>query len=537
MKKLKHLFSLIVSVVVLLSVCSVTTFATEKTYTEWTNDASLPRSGVYKLMTNVTLSSEVTIGSWGSSRPETPTSSLVLDLNGYTITAESGDAFFVQVTGGLTIEDSKGGGKITNAGSNSMGTLIQVNGGVFSMSGGILENTTGSGTALHINGNSVGTVTGGNIINNGSSGKAVFVNGTSQSGQAGGAFTLSGTGEVKNTVDGGDALYINGGNAAPASLKMEGGSVVQEGSYGSDAAIAVNGGASQSIIIAGGEITSNSKGIEAYFATVTVTGGTIDAATYAFFTRHTTVTPAEGSEVNVTAGEAIFYTLRDGSDNQINGGTFDAPSIKEVYSQDEPGDEPSKTVITGGSYTVSPIDYLEPDTTVLGYTEPNATKLFLVGTNEALNQKLASAPTGTQIDVLQGNANLSIPSDGVTVTNTGGGTVTVNNQSVTDGQIVTHTHLAVKVNSKAPTATKAGNITYWYCAGCGKYFSDEALTKEITKESTILAATGETEKPGQGTSSPDTGDSQTAVAPMILALAVVGICVFSSTLRRKTNKF
>ncbi len=37
------------------------------------------------------------------------------------------------------------------------------------------------------------------------------------------------------------------------------------------------------------------------------------------------------------------------------------------------------------------------------------------------------------------------------------------------------------------TCQQAGNIEYWYCSGCGKYFSDAAATSEITQVDTILA--------------------------------------------------
>ena len=54
-----------------------------------------------------------------------------------------------------------------------------------------------------------------------------------------------------------------------------------------------------------------------------------------------------------------------------------------------------------------------------------------------------------------------------------------------------HEHDLQHFEAKDPTCVKEGNIEYWYCAGCGKYFSDEAAGKEITKEKTVLAATGE----------------------------------------------
>lgn len=51
-------------------------------------------------------------------------------------------------------------------------------------------------------------------------------------------------------------------------------------------------------------------------------------------------------------------------------------------------------------------------------------------------------------------------------------------------------HNADKVERKDPTCTEAGNIEYWYCETCGKYFQDEALTKELKQEETIVPATG-----------------------------------------------
>ena len=44
------------------------------------------------------------------------------------------------------------------------------------------------------------------------------------------------------------------------------------------------------------------------------------------------------------------------------------------------------------------------------------------------------------------------------------------------------------VDEKAATSTENGNIEYWYCAGCGKYFADEALTEEINLEQTVIPA-------------------------------------------------
>ena len=49
-----------------------------------------------------------------------------------------------------------------------------------------------------------------------------------------------------------------------------------------------------------------------------------------------------------------------------------------------------------------------------------------------------------------------------------------------------HTDLK-HIDAKAATAAEEGNIAYWYCDGCKKYFSDAAAVKEITKAGTVTA--------------------------------------------------
>ena len=51
-------------------------------------------------------------------------------------------------------------------------------------------------------------------------------------------------------------------------------------------------------------------------------------------------------------------------------------------------------------------------------------------------------------------------------------------------------HNLTHVAAVAPTCEVAGNIEYWFCSNCGKYFTDEACTKEVTAEETILAPIG-----------------------------------------------
>ncbi len=51
-------------------------------------------------------------------------------------------------------------------------------------------------------------------------------------------------------------------------------------------------------------------------------------------------------------------------------------------------------------------------------------------------------------------------------------------------------HKAVKIEAKDATCTGDGNIEYWRCETCGRYFSDEALTQQITEEATVIEAKG-----------------------------------------------
>lgn len=48
-------------------------------------------------------------------------------------------------------------------------------------------------------------------------------------------------------------------------------------------------------------------------------------------------------------------------------------------------------------------------------------------------------------------------------------------------------HKLTKTEAKAPTSTDTGNIEYWYCKVCDKYFSDEKAEHEIILEDTIIA--------------------------------------------------
>ena len=81
--------------------------------------------------------------------------------------------------------------------------------------------------------------------------------------------------------------------------------------------------------------------------------------------------------------------------------------------------------------------------------------------------------------------------------------------------------------AKAATKTTEGNIEYWYCEGCGKYFSDRDGTKEIKKADTVTAKLKDDPK------SPQTGDTSGFALWIVLLLASGGAAIGTTVVSRK----
>lgn len=78
--------------------------------------------------------------------------------------------------------------------------------------------------------------------------------------------------------------------------------------------------------------------------------------------------------------------------------------------------------------------------------------------------------------------------------NCSGGKATCKDKAVCEickesyGSLDPNSHTDLKhIDAKAATAAEEGNIAYWYCGGCDKYFSDAAAKTEITKADTVTA--------------------------------------------------
>ena len=81
------------------------------------------------------------------------------------------------------------------------------------------------------------------------------------------------------------------------------------------------------------------------------------------------------------------------------------------------------------------------------------------------------------------------------------------------------------IDAKAATKTAGGNIEYWYCEDCGKYFADAAAIKEIKQADTVTA------KLSGAAKSPQTGGNSGVVTVLLLSGGAF-ICLVSRRKKR-----
>lgn len=94
------------------------------------------------------------------------------------------------------------------------------------------------------------------------------------------------------------------------------------------------------------------------------------------------------------------------------------------------------------------------------------------------------------------------------------------------GSLASDNHSDLKhFPAKRATTHAEGNIEYWYCSGCGKYYRDAGATKEITQKDTAIrkrrSSSGSTT--GDKTiESPKTGDAGIVLYIGMAALSLTG---------------
>ena len=113
---------------------------------------------------------------------------------------------------------------------------------------------------------------------------------------------------------------------------------------------------------------------------------------------------------------------------------------------------------------------------------------------------------------------------GKEITNHSGGKATCTEKAVCEicnepyGEIDGASHADLRhIEAKTATKDAEGNVEYWYCEACNKYYSDEAATKEIKKTDTVTAKLPDDLK------SPQTGDNSNLILWIALLFISGGV--------------
>ena len=121
-----------------------------------------------------------------------------------------------------------------------------------------------------------------------------------------------------------------------------------------------------------------------------------------------------------------------------------------------------------------------------------------------------------------------------------GGTATCTHKAVCTvcggeyGELDPKNHTNLKhFPATAATKTAEGNIEYWYCSGCKKYYKDATATQEIKQADTVTAKLpGGTVKPGAD-KSPQTGDNSNLLLWIALLFISSGAAIGTTVVSRK----
>ena len=270
-------------------------------------------------------------------------------------------------------------------------------------------------------------------------------------------------------------------------------------------------------------------------------------------TQKVTITASDNSGDNVT----ITYLLSDKelTVDELNASVFTAYTGAFYI-------EPNNEYVIYAKLTDSSgnICYINSNGVVLDNVDPLISgiidgKTYCEAQTVTIDEKYVDSVTvdGTAVTLTDGKFTLS-PADGkqiIVVTDKAGNkaemTVTVNDGHTSGtatctekakcevcgtayGEINANNHTDLKhIKAKAPTKNAEGNIEYWYCEDCGKYFSDADAKNEITKAATVIA------KLTDDTKSPQTGDNS-HMALWIALLFVSGAGVIGTTVYGKKKR-
>ena len=223
-------------------------------------------------------------------------------------------------------------------------------------------------------------------------------------------------------------MNVKSGAGAALYLAGDGNTQIIGGAYEGVTGIEIRAGAlniSENADIKGGTgeltVVPNSNGTTTSNAALAVAQHTTKKPISVIIENGTFTGSAAISEADPQANEPTDVTI------EIKDGSF----IGNVASED------CTKFISGGTYSVKPeIENIVDERIAIAYTSSDETNYY-VGTPEQINEKAEDAKSGEKIEVFKGDIDLKVDASGVTVSNTGDGSVTVNDTKVEKDKTVT----------------------------------------------------------------------------------------------------
>ena len=401
----------------------------------------------------------------------------------------------ISVTGDVHLILADGCKLTANGGIEVFGSLIIYSQSTDNTSMGKLAATGGAGKT---------GISGGTITIHGGTVTATATESIGKAGISGGTITIHG-GTVTATGGTGGAGISGAGVAAVVTI--HGGIVTATGGVdGAGIASGINNGiASGTVVISGGNVTAMaaSRGIYCGTFSTTATGNAFIIASRILalnkaqsgviiegnagtvysneVTLTTDATIPSGktltieSDKTLTIGEGVTLKVEEGAMLKVEeGATLMNEGTIIVYG------ELIGEVAGSGSI---PITGITLDKAALSLDVDKTAKLQATITpNKATDKTVTWQSSDEAIAKVDDNGKVTAVSVGtvtITVTTADG------SKTATCTVTVAHSNL-VHFERKEATCTKPGNIEYWYCEGCDKYFSDPDGKTEIEKEATVI---------------------------------------------------
>ena len=278
----------------------------------------------------------------------------------------------------------------------------------------------------------------------------------------------------------------------------------------------------------------------------------LNKITFGLFFKDTQEVTINAADNSGTVFVSYLVTDQDLSEAELQSLVFSG--YEEPFRIDRSGEYIVYAMLVDPSLNIT---YLRSDRVTVDNVQPviggiENGKTYCEAQTVTIDEKYVDTVTvnGTEVTLDENNSFILSPADGeqkiivtdkagntaeMTVTvNDGhtGGTATCTERAVCEvcGKVYgepdpkNHTDLQ-HIPAKAATKTTTGNIEYWYCEDCGKYFADAAATKEIKQADTVTAKLSGTAK------SPQTG-GDSGVATVLLLIGGAFICLVSRRKKR-----